>query len=81
MPRSLRVFVEGGLYHVYNRFARGESVSSDPEEAIDFVELLREVKRRYELTVCAWALHSNHDHIALLSSAITLSHRCQEKQS
>jgi len=20
MPRSLRVFVEGGIYHVYNRF-------------------------------------------------------------
>jgi hypothetical protein len=38
------VFVEGGLYHVSNRFARGESVFADPEEAIEFVELLREVK-------------------------------------
>jgi len=26
MPRNLRVFVEGGIYHVYNRFASGESV-------------------------------------------------------
>jgi hypothetical protein len=59
VPRSLRVFVEGGLYHVYNRFARGESVFSDPEEAIEFVELLREVKRRDGLTVFAWALLSN----------------------
>jgi hypothetical protein len=38
VPGNLRVFVEGGLYHVYNRFARGESVFSDPEEAIEFVE-------------------------------------------
>jgi hypothetical protein len=26
MPRALRVLIEGGLYHVYNRFARGEEV-------------------------------------------------------
>jgi hypothetical protein len=46
MPRNPRVFVEGGLYHVYNRFARGEGVFADPEEAVEFVELLREVKGR-----------------------------------
>ena len=27
MPRPPRVFVEGGIYHVYNRFASGEPVS------------------------------------------------------
>jgi hypothetical protein len=35
MPRSLRVFVEGGIYHVYNRFASGEPVFADPEEALN----------------------------------------------
>ncbi|MEJ2581536.1 MAG: hypothetical protein P8127_07855 [Acidobacteriota bacterium] len=52
--------MEGGLYHVYNRFARGEDVFADPEEAIEFAELLREVKRRDGLTVLAWALLANH---------------------
>jgi putative transposase len=80
VPRSLRVFVEGGLYHVYNRFARGESVFSDREEAIEFVELLREVKRRDGLTVFAWALLSNHYHIALRTSAIPLSRTMQYVQ-
>ena len=80
MPRSLRVFVEGGLYHVYNRFARGESVFADPEEAIEFVELLREVKRRDGLTIFAWALLSNHYHIALRTSAIPLSRTMQYLQ-
>jgi hypothetical protein len=28
MPRRPRVFVEGGLYHVYNRFVSGEGVFS-----------------------------------------------------
>ncbi len=34
MPRSLRVFVEGGIYHVYNRFASGER---DELSAEDFI--------------------------------------------
>ena len=46
MPRTPRVFVEGGIYHVYNRFASGEAVFADPEAARDFIELLRFVKKR-----------------------------------
>ena len=46
MPRKPRVFVEGGIYHVYNRFASGEAVFADPEEALEFIELLRFVKKR-----------------------------------
>ena len=42
MPRRPRVLIEGGLYHVYNRFARGEDVFADPEEAIEFLGLLRD---------------------------------------
>ena len=60
MPRRRRILVEGGLYHLYNRFARGENVFANPEEAVEFVELLREVKHRDGLTVFAWALLSNH---------------------
>jgi len=74
------VVIEGGLYHVYNRFARGEDVFADPEEAIEFVDLLREVKQRDELTVYAWALQSNHYHVALRTSAVPLSRSMQYLQ-
>ena len=80
MPRRRRVLVEGGLYHVYNRFARGEEVFADPEEAMDFVELLRQVKRRDGLTVLAWALLSNHYHLAVRTSATPLSRTMQHLQ-
>ena len=80
MARGRRVLVEGGLYHVYNRFARGEGVFSDPEEAVEFAELLREVKRRDGLTVFAWALLSNHFYIAVRTSAIPLSRSMQRLQ-
>jgi len=80
VPRRRRILIEGGLYHVYNRFARGESVFADPEEAIAFVELLRDVKQRDALTILAWAVLSNHFHLAVRTSAIPLSRTMKHLQ-
>jgi len=77
MPRRPRVFVEGALHHVYNRFARGEGVFGDPEEVIDFVERLRQVKTRDGFVVFAWTLLPNHFRIALRASAVPLSRTMQ----
>jgi len=44
MPRRPRVFVDDGIYRVYSRFARAEDVLADPEETVEFSELLWEVK-------------------------------------
>jgi REP element-mobilizing transposase RayT len=73
MPRARRILIEGGLYHVYNRFARGEEVFADPEEAVAFLDLLRDLKSRDDLQVFAWCLLSNHFHLALRTSAVPLS--------
>jgi len=73
MPRTPRVFVEGGIYHVYNRFASGEAVFADPEAARDFIELLRFVKKRDGWTVFAWVLMTNHYHLAIRSRAVPIS--------
>ena len=51
MVRRLRVEIEGGLYHVYNRIASGEQIFSDPEEAAEFIETIRETKTRDGWTV------------------------------
>ena len=56
MPRPWREFIEGGVYHVYNRVTRGEVVFSDEGEASEFVSLLREVKERDELTLFPFPL-------------------------
>ncbi len=73
MPRRRRVMIEGGLYHVYNRFARGEEVFGDPEEGKRFVDRLRDTKDRGGFLVFAWCVMSNHFHLALRSSAVPLS--------
>jgi REP element-mobilizing transposase RayT len=67
------VFVEGGIYHVYNRFARGADLFSEPEEAIEFIEILRKVRDRDDLKVYAWTLMPNHYHLALRVGPVPLS--------
>jgi REP element-mobilizing transposase RayT len=65
--------IEGGVYHVYNRFARGEEVFADPEEAVSFIDRLRHAKDRDGFVVFAWCLMSNHFHLALRTSSVPLS--------
>ena len=72
MPRPGRVFAEGAIYHVYNRLARGEQVFAEEEHAARFVELLREVMRRDDVTVFAWCLMSNHFHLGLQTGVVSL---------
>jgi REP element-mobilizing transposase RayT len=73
MPRRPRVFIEGGIYHVYNRFARGDEVFLGAAEAELFVDLLRRARERDGLTVFAWCLMSNHYHLAVRSGPVPLS--------
>ena len=80
MPRAGRVFLEGGIYHVYNRTSRGEGVFAEEDEASAFMELLRVVKERDGLVVFAWALMSNHYHIALRTGAIPISRSMRSLQ-
>lgn len=46
---------------------------ADQEAAVDFVELLRFVKKRDGWTVFAWVLMSNHYHLAARIGEVVLS--------
>jgi len=67
------VFVEGGVYHVYNRLARGAELFREGDEAARFVELFREARDRDGLTIFAWCVMSNHYHLALRTGPVGLS--------
>ena len=72
--------VEGGLYHVYNRLARGEEFFSDPEEAIELLDLLSDLIQRDGFPIFAWSPLSNHYHLALRTSAVPLSRTMRNLQ-
>ena len=69
MPRAHRQLLKDGLYPIYNRFARGEEISAESDEADRFVSMIREAKKRDGFMVYAWCLMSNHYHLALRTSA------------
>jgi REP element-mobilizing transposase RayT len=72
MARRPRIVVEGGLYHVYNRISSGEPVFADPNEAMEFKEIIRDVKKRDGWTVFAWSVLSNHFHLVVRTSSVPL---------
>ena len=72
MPRKPRVFIEGRIFHVYCRASRGEAVFADDTEATAFVDILQKIKCRDGLVIFAWALMSNHCHIALRTAEVPL---------
>lgn len=73
MPRPHRILVEGGLYHVYNRFSSGEEIFAKAGDAGRFVGLVRAAKRRDDFLVYAWCVLSNHYHLVVRTSAVPLS--------
>jgi len=60
MPRKPRVFVEGGIYHVYCRVTRREPVFKDPKVARVFIDQLSKIKARDEFVLFAWVLMTTH---------------------
>lgn len=73
MPRKLRVEIEGGLYHVYNRIGHEKRPFVAAEESERFVRLLLETKRRDGFQVFAWCLMPNHFHLAARIRSVPLS--------
>jgi putative transposase len=69
LPRRPRVFLEGGMYHVYNRLARGGRLFESDDEVEEFVGLLREVKQRDDLLIYAWCVLPTHFHLLLRTTS------------
>ena len=77
MGRPRRMLVEGGVYHVYNRVARGGMAFADGGEAARFVGLIRKLKQQDGLGVLAWGVLSNHYHLAVRMGSVPLSRTMQ----
>ncbi len=56
MPRGLRIFVPGGIYHVDCRVARGERVFARQSEVGRWVDAVAFVSRLHDLSILAWCL-------------------------
>ncbi len=72
MQRPPRVFVEDGIYHVYNRVTRGERVFAEDQEAKLLLDAMRKARDRDGLIVLAWCIMGNHYHLAVRCGPVPL---------
>lgn len=72
MPRKPRLFVSGGIYHVYCRTHRGEVRFSHKTDAESFIKTVGEVSSAHQLTVLGFALMSNHYHLVVRTGDVKL---------
>jgi len=66
-----RVYV-APFHLVCCRVARGEFVFDDTNEAIEFVDVFREVRDLDGLTILAWCLMGNHYHLVVKTGNVDL---------
>jgi REP element-mobilizing transposase RayT len=81
MPRKPRVFIEGALYHVYNRSGHEAAVFEEAEAGDRFAEILANELRGDGHTVYAWVVMDNHYHVVIRRSAVTLARTMGKVQS
>jgi REP element-mobilizing transposase RayT len=65
MPRKPRLFVSGGIYHVYCRTHRGEMRFERQIDRDSFIGNVAEISSLQQLTILAFALMSNHYHLVV----------------
>ena len=65
MPRALRRFIAGGIYHVTSRGNRKEPIFLSDGDRILFLELVKEVRAHRRWSVHGYCLMQNHYHLLL----------------
>lgn len=73
MSRPLRIEFEGAVYHVTARGDRREDIFEDDEDRLALLEVLSEGLARFDASVLAWCLMSNHYHFVLRTRRANLS--------
>jgi len=73
MARPLRLQYPGALFHVFSRGNDRQAIFLDDQDRIRFLRLLGECVRRFDWTLYAYALMSNHFHFLVQLRRETLS--------
>jgi len=73
MARPMRIKFENAFYHVTNRGINKQPIFLDADDRIKFLEILRNMKRKYKIIVYAYILMTNHFHIFMKTLKPNLS--------
>jgi len=63
MARQARIQYNGALYHLTSRGNAQEDIFRTDEDRLEFIDVLRKSRNRYNCTVYAYCLMDNHYHL------------------
>jgi putative transposase len=73
MARPLRLEHPGGVWHITSRGNERRDIFHTDRDRLRFLEFLSKAARRYNWTVYAYVLMSNHFHLVIETPEMTLS--------
>src|SRR5438876_6929149 len=65
MPRPVRQFIDGGLYHVLNRGNGRSRIFYKDRDFLAFLRVLVEGLARFNIDLLCWCLMNNHWHLVV----------------
>ncbi len=71
MPRSARVLVDDGCYHVITRGIEKNQTFVDDLDYRKYIRLLKKCKREFPFKLYGWCLMPNHPHLIISSNALS----------
>ena len=65
MPRTARVTIENGCYHIITRGNQKQSVFAEPQDYEEYLHILTKCKKRYKFKLYCFCLMPNHVHLII----------------
>lgn len=65
MGRPLRIEFEGGVYHITSRGNEKKEIFFDNEDRKQFLSIIREEKKRYQIILYSYVMMNNHYHLLI----------------
>ena len=71
MPRTARLLIENGCYHVIARGIRKKQTFLDDLDYLRYLKILKKYKNKFQCKIYAWCLMPNHPHLIISSNSLS----------
>lgn len=71
MPRTARLIIEDGCYHIITRGIRKIRSFIDDSDYQSYLKLLAKYKKKFQFKLYGWCLMPNHPHLIISSNSLS----------
>ncbi|SFB19547.1 MULTISPECIES: transposase [unclassified Bacillus (in: firmicutes)] len=81
MPRQLRVWYPGAIYHIVARGNRRAAIFIDKQDYLEYLRILEDVRSMYPFLLHSYCLMTNHIHLQLETTLYHIQYIMKELHS